>query len=132
MTPFDNYEIHGCRIHAVPTETGVETYAEQCPDSEAEYWTLFGHIPGQGLETIRDFPTREAAEGMFQRITGIPFGSHEEVEARVRVMHAGARLLNSCKSLVEWVEAHAEEKGLSWGPVHETRAAIAEATGRAA
>jgi len=41
-------------------------------------------------------------------------------------------LLDTCKQLVEWVEAYAEEKGLSWEPVHKARAVIAKATGRAA
>ena len=41
-------------------------------------------------------------------------------------------MINTCSELVEWVEAYAEEKGLSWGPVHKARAIIAKATGRAA
>lgn len=56
--------------------------------------------------------------------------------AAMRAMKAAPKLLEACKTLVEWVEAYAEEQGLSWGPVHQTRAAIAEATddsiGRAA
>lgn len=140
MTPFDNYEIRGCRHIAVPTETGVDVIAVQCPDSEANCWTLYGHIPGQGLETIRDFPTRKAADEAFQRITGIPFGSHEEIAARVRVMHAGPRLLAKAQAVAElrrrWrSQAEAETidsiEYMDGLDELDLDAAIAEAEGRA-
>lgn len=122
MKPFDNYEIHGCRTYAIEGENGVEAFAEQCPDSEAEYWTLFGHIPGQGLETIRDFPSREAAEEMFQRITGIPFGETEVRQARLCLMHAGATMLAALQDVWKY--------GMFGGDlVTIVRQAIAEATG---
>lgn len=66
---FDNYEIHGIReldrghiFTAAPVE--------QCEDCEAEWWCLFGHIPGQGLLSIADFVTRKKAEEMYGMITG--------------------------------------------------------------
>ena len=39
------------------------------PD-EASCWSLFGHILGQGLECIGDFPTYELAAEIYARITG--------------------------------------------------------------
>jgi hypothetical protein len=65
-TPFDRYEIHG--IREFKTEDGSD--CEQVPDHEAGFWGLYGHIPGQGLECIGDFKTREAAEEVVARITG--------------------------------------------------------------
>jgi hypothetical protein len=71
---FDVYEIHGVReYHGAPFGRG--TYGEQVPDNEAQFWSLFGHIPGQGLDCIGDFRTREHAEEVYARITGRPYGS---------------------------------------------------------
>jgi hypothetical protein len=65
-TPFDDYEIHGIKeFH----EVGMK-WCEQVNDSEAEFWSLYGHIPSQGLECIGDFKTRRHAEHIFARITG--------------------------------------------------------------
>ena len=63
---FDGYEIHG--VHEFQDEHG--RFCEQAPDHQAEFWSLYGHIPGQGLDCIGDFRTREAAEEVFARITG--------------------------------------------------------------
>ena len=68
---YDNYEIHGCIERYAAQSPG---FTEQCPDDEAQFWTLYGHIPGQGVETIGDFKSREAAEECFYRITGQAFG----------------------------------------------------------
>jgi hypothetical protein len=68
-TPFDGYEIHGIKEFG----KGKRRYCEQVPDSQAEFWSLFGHIPGQGLDCIGDFATREHAEEIFARITGKPY-----------------------------------------------------------
>jgi len=64
--PFDDYEIHG----VWESDDGNGKYSEQVPDDEAETWSLYGHIPGQGLECIGDFKSREHAEEVFARITG--------------------------------------------------------------
>jgi hypothetical protein len=64
--PFDGYEIHGVREF----QDEHERFCEQVPDHEAEFWSLYGHIPGQRLECNGDFRTREAAEEVFARITG--------------------------------------------------------------
>ena len=63
---FDGYEIHGVREF----DDGSGKYCEQVPDDEAEFWTLYGHIPGAGLESIGDFKTRAFAEEVYERITG--------------------------------------------------------------
>lgn len=65
-TPFDKYEIHGIKTYG----KGSRRYCEQVEDSKADYWSLFGHIPGQGVDCIGDFATREHAEEVFARITG--------------------------------------------------------------
>ena len=77
-TPFDAYEIHGMRrfpgqgTEDEPVGLAIDD-CEQAPDDRAQFWSLFGHIPGQGLECIGDFATRQHAEEVFARITGRPY-----------------------------------------------------------
>jgi hypothetical protein len=75
-TPFDDYEIHGMtRLTDIPGQEEEPAgrlidNCEQVSDNDAEFWSLFGHIPGQGIDCIGDFATREHAEEIFARITG--------------------------------------------------------------
>ncbi|HEX4054698.1 MAG TPA: hypothetical protein VHX86_10575 [Tepidisphaeraceae bacterium] len=64
--PFDDYEVHGVKEY---DEAG-RPYCEQVADEEADFWSLYGHIPGEGLDCIGDFKTREHAEQIYARITG--------------------------------------------------------------
>ncbi|MBX7104266.1 MAG: hypothetical protein K1X57_09295 [Gemmataceae bacterium] len=64
--PYDAYEIEG--VASFVDEH--DTYYEPTEDADAEMWTLYGHIPGRGVEAIGDFRTREHAEEVFARITG--------------------------------------------------------------
>lgn len=64
-TPYDAYEIHG--VAFVNTRG---TICEPVEDADADMWTLYGHVPGHGVEAIGDFRTREHAEEVFARITG--------------------------------------------------------------
>jgi hypothetical protein len=70
-TRFDDYEIHGIFDFA---EDGRK-FSEHVPDDEAQYWSMFGHIPGRGIECIGDFETRKLAEHIYARITGRRYGS---------------------------------------------------------
>jgi hypothetical protein len=67
--PFDRYEIHGVREFG----RGKSRHCEQVADEEAQFWSLYGHIPGQGVECIGDFKSREFAEEVYARITGKPY-----------------------------------------------------------
>jgi hypothetical protein len=79
-TRFDEYEVHGMKrlpaIHGLEEEPvgRVIDNCEQVPDDEAEFWSLFGHNPGQGLDCIGDFKTRDHAEEIYARITGHRYG----------------------------------------------------------
>jgi hypothetical protein len=74
-TRFDDYEIHGMKrldcpgLEEEPVGRIIDN-CEQVSDHDAEFWSLFGHIPGQGLDCVGDFATREHAEEVFARITG--------------------------------------------------------------
>lgn len=69
---FDDYEIQPCRRYIDMDEPQV-SFVEPCEPSEADFWTLYGHIPGEGVQAIGDFDTRQHAEEVFARITGRPF-----------------------------------------------------------
>lgn len=129
MNVFDNYEISPCRRYEEPDSPG-KFFFEVCEPHEADVWTLYGHINGQGVEAIGDFPTSKVAEEVFFRITGIRFTGSYQAEAHLRVMHAGPKLLEALKTASEWIDAqHFLQRAL----IQETiRQAIAEATGRAA
>ena len=71
LTRFDGYEISGVREFY----NGSRTYCEQARDAEADYWSLYGHIPGEGVECIGDFKTRSFAEEVYTRITGRMYGA---------------------------------------------------------
>jgi hypothetical protein len=72
---FDGYEIHSMK-RLVDNGSGekpggpVIEHCEMVDDDEAEFWSLFRHIPGHGLDCIGDFATRQHAEEIFARITG--------------------------------------------------------------
>lgn len=128
MKPFDNYEISPCRRYEEPDSPG-KFYFEVCDPDEADVWTLYGHIPGQGVQAIGDFDTREHAEEVFERITGIGFTGPYTAEAQLRIMHAGPKLLAAC-DLVQ--RAHVGDGVSMAEAVDSCLLAITEATGRAA
>jgi len=127
MNPFDNYEISPCRRYVEP-DSPNKFYFEVCEPVEADVWTLYGHINGEGVQAIGDFATREHAEEVFFRITGLEFTGSYNAEAHLRIMHAGPRLLETLKTASEWINAqHFLQRAL----IQETiRQAIIEATGR--
>ena len=68
---YDTYEIHPCVLlddnaNGTPVRnddpTGVSY--EQCEEDDPNIaiWSVYGHIPGQGLESISDHPTKEEAQ----------------------------------------------------------------------
>jgi hypothetical protein len=52
------------------------TTPSRYPDDAAEFWSLFGHVPGQGLECIGDFAIAGHAEEVIARITGRRYAEH--------------------------------------------------------
>lgn len=70
LTPFDAYEIHGCRMlrGEIYDHYFVREHVEQCDDDEAQFWSLLGHVTGEGLHSVGDFSTREEAFEIQQRI----------------------------------------------------------------
>lgn len=77
---FDDYEIGPCLRHEEPGSPGQHTF-EPCEPHEADVWTLYGHVPGEGVHAIGDYASREHAEEVFARITGRRYGT-EPLAAR--------------------------------------------------
>jgi hypothetical protein len=59
---FDAFEVHAC-MTVGEDEQGV-TLLEQCDDSQASLWSVYGHLIAGGLECLGDFNTRAKA-GIF-------------------------------------------------------------------
>jgi hypothetical protein len=97
---YDNYEILGCR----KLGDGAGRYVEPCDDKDAQFWTLYGHINGQGVEAIGDFSSREAAEEVHFRITGSPY-TGANAAAQLRLMHAAPKLRDALWAALPLVEA---------------------------
>jgi hypothetical protein len=129
MKTYDNYEIHPCRRYEEPDSPG-KFYFEVCEPNVADVWTLYGHFTGEGVEAIGDFATCEYAEETFSRITGIPSGSARDVAARLRVMHAGPRLLEALECLLDALGGLPISilDGPAYHALHKAQTAIAKAT----
>lgn len=60
MERFEDYYVSGCRTDGDDVE--------QCPDAEAEFWTVYGLVPHERAlkegrtVALEDFPSREAAD----------------------------------------------------------------------
>src|SRR5438128_3244434 len=104
MKAFDNYEISPCKRYEEPHRPG-SFYFEVCEPKEADAWTLYGHVNGEGVQAIGDFTNRDHAEETFFRITGVKFTGSYKADAHLRVMHAGPKLLEALEELIEQLEA---------------------------
>jgi hypothetical protein len=119
---YDNYEISGClRLDDAGRPNPGAKSVETCGDREAHFWTLYGHINGQGVEAIGDFRSREATEEVFYRITGEAFGNHEQLANRLRLMHAAPLLLEAlepyavyAKNRMEWANGEDNEDAVDY------------------
>jgi hypothetical protein len=134
MKPFDNYEISPCRRYEEPDSPG-KFYFEVCEPEEADVWTLYGHIPGEGVQAIGDFDTREHAEEVFFRITGVAFTGSYAARAHLRVMHNGQKLMSALKELAQQADEDCPHESRSrhfCDALEVAYSAVAEADGRAA
>ena len=97
-------EISPCRRYEEPDSPG-KFYFEVCEPDEADVWTLYGHVNGEGVQAIGDFTNRDHAEETFFRITGLKFTCSYKADAHLRIMHAGPNLLETLRTASEWIDA---------------------------
>jgi hypothetical protein len=64
ITDFDTLEISGIKIF----RQGRKILHERCEPSEADYWTVFGHLRRGGVEDFQDFRTQAQAEKYHDRL----------------------------------------------------------------
>ena len=68
FTQYDEYEINGCIIIGTETDGTQIIEAVPCPEKNdrIDFWTVYGHISGEGVEAIADCATKEIAEEIAQ------------------------------------------------------------------
>ena len=66
---FKGFEVHGC-MTVGEDENGV-TLLEQCEDSDASLWSVYGQLVTGGLECLADFKSRAKAESLRDQIQEI-------------------------------------------------------------
>jgi len=103
IKPYDNYEISPCRRFEEPDAPGTFWF-EVCEPDEADVWTLYGHLQGEGVEAIGDFPSRDVAEAVYSRITGQPFPGSYQCDLHLRRMHLAAEAFDLLRSATDELE----------------------------
>jgi hypothetical protein len=126
---FDDYEIQPCR-RFLDADDPDFSFVEPCEPFEADFWTLYGHVSGEGAHAIGDFHDRKHAEEIYARITGMTFTGSYKADAHLRIMHAGPKLLDALIAASDWINAQVGKKRAH--VQSKVQQAIAEATGRAA
>lgn len=129
LNVYDDYEISPCRRYIDADEPGV-SFVEPCEASEADFWTLYGYVSGEGVYAIGDFHDRRHAAEVYARITGVTFTASYSADAHLRVMHAGPKLLDALIAASEWINGQLGKHRTEIQS--KVQQAIAEATGRAA
>jgi hypothetical protein len=71
---YDAYEIHPCCAIEPPDGCEKEPdmeYVETCDEDHPNIvcWSLYGHLPGTGIQCIGDYATRGEAEHMWSKLT---------------------------------------------------------------
>lgn len=57
---FDAFEVHPCLTITELDDFGRPIH-ETCEPEEAQFWSVYGHTPGAGLECLCDCPTEAIA-----------------------------------------------------------------------
>jgi hypothetical protein len=104
-TPFDDYEIHPVTAYLSPDGT---RFCEVADDpAEASFWSLYGHIPGQGVECIGDFPSFEEAAAIYARITGHGWDEEPPVRSTAGLVDALKLALHALNEAPSFPVRHA-------------------------
>lgn len=88
-TKFDSYEIALVREY----QQGSERFCKRVPlvavtgypaGEIAEFWTLYGHVSGEGVTAIGDFKSQEAAFDVLSAILGRDLGPFARFKGLLR------------------------------------------------
>jgi hypothetical protein len=127
---YDNYAISGRqRIDEGGKPDSASSSLGTCDNADAQCYTLYGQIEGQGSGAIGDFSSREEAEQAYFRITGEPFTGSYQAGQRLRLMHAAPLLLEALRGMLEvFVDCDQMSDYEDMRTVIAARSAIVEAT----
>jgi hypothetical protein len=105
LTPFDTYKIHPVTEHRAPDGS---TFCKVADDpAKASFWSLYGHIPGQGVACIGDFASFEAAAEVYARITGHRYGEEAPVRNPAKLVEALKLALYALREMPSFPVRHA-------------------------
>lgn len=86
LTAYDAYDIHPViRLRGKDGQPCLEITGDP---AEATLWSLYGHIPGEGLDCIGDFPRFADAARVYARITGHAWDGKAPVCTEARLAEA--------------------------------------------
>ena len=64
---FDCFEVHPCKVVDGEAEfPTIKQCVEQCEREEAEFWSVYVHLTGGGLDCIADCETEELANQLVE------------------------------------------------------------------
>lgn len=63
---FDEFEIHPCKVIEEVDIPNKLQLIEQCEPNEAQFWSVYIHIMGGGLDCIADCETEQHAKGLVE------------------------------------------------------------------
>lgn len=71
-TGFDAFEVHPCKVVYEDKSLDPKIQAvEQCEPEEAEFWSVYIHLVGGGLDCIADCETEEQANQLVEFLTAL-------------------------------------------------------------
>jgi len=71
-TGFDGFELHPCKvINGVDSILAEHEYIEQCEPNEAEFWSVYVHLVGAGLDCIADCENEQQAKNLIAFLEGL-------------------------------------------------------------
>ncbi len=71
-TKFDEIEVHPCKVVDEDKTNNLTVQAiEQCEPEEAEFWSVYVHFVGGGIDCIADCDTKDEADTLAEIIKRI-------------------------------------------------------------
>lgn len=69
---FDGFEVHPCKVYEEAEATlNKKQFVEQCKPAEAEFWSVYVHLVGAGLDCIADCKTEKEANELVEFLTAL-------------------------------------------------------------
>lgn len=66
LTGFDGFEVHPCKVVEEINIPDKLQCVEQCEPAEAQFWSVYVHLVGAGLDCIADCETEKEANELVE------------------------------------------------------------------